>query len=149
MSTLKVNNVQSITKYPPFILNSSGEEVGKFASAWVAFKSDGSILNSSNVISITSLGSATYALSFTPGLRINNPAISGSTKASTNIVHCNIVDSNISNRRNQQSVFGSSVRVVFNDAQGSNTVAAQTGATYYTVSVVGDNAYALPGNILK
>ena len=147
MSTLKVNNVQSITKYAPYILNSSGEEVGKFASAWVAFKDDGSILNSSNVISITSLALGRYKLSLTPNLRINNPAVSGSTMAQTNIVHCNIFDSNISDRRNQMSVFGSSIRVAFKNAIGAG-IEAHEGVTYYTVSVVGDNEYASVGNII-
>lgn len=147
MSTLKVNNVQSITKYAPYILDSSGEEVGKFASAWVAFQDDGSILNSSNVISITFLGAGRYKLSLTPNLRINNPAVSGSTMASTNIVHCNIFDSNISDRRNQMSVFGSSIRVAFKDCTGA-TVTAQEGSTYHTVSVVGDNEYASGGNMV-
>ena len=50
MSTLKVNNVQSITPYPPYILDSSGKEVGKLATAWVSFHSDGTIHNSFNVI---------------------------------------------------------------------------------------------------
>lgn len=147
MSTLKVNNVQSITKYAPYILNSSGEEVGKFASAWVAFQDDGSILNSSNVISITFLANGRYKLSLTPNLRINNPAVSGSTMASTNIVHCNIFDSNISDRRNQMSVFGSSIRVAFKNATGAG-IEAQEGATYHTVSVVGDNEYASGGNMV-
>ena len=147
MSTLKVNRVQSITKYPPFILNSSGEEIGKFASAWVVFKGDGSIYNSSNIISITNSGSAKFQISCTPNLRINNPAISGSTSDGSDVVSCHIFDSGISDRRNQQSVFGSSIRVVFNAANAS-TVSAHTGGTYYSVSVVGDNEYASAGNII-
>tara|TARA_R100000908_G_scaffold59610_1_gene36226 strand:- start:207 stop:653 length:447 start_codon:yes stop_codon:yes gene_type:complete len=147
MSTLKVNNIQSTTQYPPFILNPSGEEIGKLATAWVVFKSDGSIYNSSNIISITSLGSARYVLSFTPGLRINNPAVAGSSNASTNIVHMNILDSNINNDRSQMHVSSSEVRVTFNTSNAS-TVTAQSGSTYYTVSVVGDNAYGGFGNLV-
>ena len=67
--------------------------------------------------------------------------------ASTNIVHCNIFDSNISDKRNQMSVFGSSIRVAFKDCTGT-TVSAQEGSTYHTVSVVGDNEYASGGNMV-
>ena len=145
MSTLKVNNIQSTTLYPPFILNPSGEEIGKLATAWVVFKSDGSIYNSSNIISITTLGSAIYLISFATGLRINNPAVSGSTNASTNIVHCNILDSGINDNRNQQLVFSEGVAVHYRNCNDSTAV-AQENSTYYTISVVGDNAYGGFGN---
>ncbi len=147
MSTLKVNNIQSTTQYPPFILGSGGEEIGKLATAWVVFKNDGSIYNSSNVISITSLGSARFVLSFTPGLRINNPAVAGSTNGSTNSVDMNIFDSNINDNRNHQHAFSSEVRVTFNQANES-TASSQAGSTYYAVSVVGDNAYGGFGNLI-
>lgn len=145
MSTLKVNNVKSITKYPPFILNSSGEEIGKLASAWVVFEGNGDIFNSSNIISITDTGNARYVLSFTPGLRINNPAVSGVTNASTNIVHCNIQNDGTT-ARDRQSIFSSMVRVFFNECNAS-TASGQTAGTYYAVSVIGDNAYGSPGNL--
>lgn len=147
MSTLKVNNIQSTTLYPPFILNPSGEEIGKLATAWVVFKSDGSIYNSSNVISITSLGSAIYLINFATGLRINNPAIAGSTNASTNIVHCNIWDTNVSDRRNQMLVFSEGVAVHYRNCNDS-TPDPQESSTYYTISVVGDNAYGGFGNLI-
>ena len=147
MSTLKVNNIQSTTQYPPFILNPSGEEIGKLASAWVVFKDDGSIYNSSNVISISNVATSRYIISFTPGLRINNPAVAGSTNASSNIVDCNIFDSGINDNRNQQHAFSSFIRVTFNTSNAA-TPANQSGSTYYTVSVVGDNAYGGFGNLV-
>mgnify|MGYP001381853567 FL=1 len=147
MSTLKVNNIQSTTQYPPYILNPSGEEIGKLATAWVVFKSDGSIYNSSNVISITSLGSAVFTISFATGLRINNPAVAGSTNANAASVDMNIWDTGLSDNRNQQLVFSEGVAVRFNNVSGT-TVAAQSASTYYTVSVIGDNAYGGFGNLV-
>ena len=74
MSTLKVNNVQSITKYPPLILGPGGNvEIGKLASSWVAFTDDGTILNSNGVISITAHGSAIYTISFLSLIHISEP----------------------------------------------------------------------------
>ena len=145
MSTLKVNNIQSSTPYPPYILDSSGKEIGKLATAWVSFHSDGTILNSFNVISITASSTNQYVLSFTPGLRINNPAVAGSSNASGNIVHPVIYALNEVNR-NQQYVFSSHLRVRF--VHGVGTVEAQENSTYHTITVIGDNAYGSAGSLM-
>ena len=148
MSTLKVNNVQSITKYPPLIFGPGANvEIGKLASSWVAFTDDGTILNSNGVISITAHGSAIYTISFTPGLRINNPAVAGSSNASTNIVHPVIFANNDINR-NQQYAFSSEVRIAMRNNQNGTTTSAQENSTYHTITVIGDNAYASAGNLI-
>ena len=148
MSTLKVNNIQSITKYPPLIFGPGANvEIGKLASSWVAFTDDGTILNSNGVISITAHGSAIYTISFTPGLRINNPAVAGSSNASTNIVHPVIFANNDINR-NQQYAFSSEVRIAMRFNNDGTTTAAQENSTAHSIIVIGDNAYASAGNLI-
>lgn len=148
MSTLKVNNIQSITKYPPLIFGPGGNvEIGKLASCWVAFTDDGTILNSNGIISITAHGSAIYTISFTPGLRINNPAVAGSSNASGNLVHPVIFAGNDVNR-NQQYAFSSEVRIAMRFNNDGTTTSAQENSTYHTITVIGDNAYASAGNLI-
>tara|TARA_R100000027_G_C2222546_1_gene86550 strand:+ start:38 stop:418 length:381 start_codon:yes stop_codon:yes gene_type:complete len=67
MSTLKAENIQSITTGPPIFKTSAGTEAGQLSKAWVNFDGTGTIAISDdfNVASITDGGTAHYTVNFT------------------------------------------------------------------------------------
>ena len=67
MSTLKAENIQSITTGPPIFKTSAGTEAGQLAKAWVNFNGTGTVAirDDFNVSSITDHGTGEYTLHFT------------------------------------------------------------------------------------
>jgi hypothetical protein len=78
MSTLKAENIQSITTGSPIFKTSSGTEAGQLAKAWVNFTGDGtvSINDDFNVSSITDNGQS-YVLNFSTAFANANYAATG------------------------------------------------------------------------
>ena len=66
MSTLKVANLQNTGSGAPTVKNSSGDEIGQFAKAWVSFNGTGTIAirDDFNVTSLTDNGTGDYAVNF-------------------------------------------------------------------------------------
>jgi len=66
MSTINVSTIQTLTSAAPAFKNSSGTEKGQLTKAWVLFDgSNGTILSSFNVSSITRHSLGQYTVNFT------------------------------------------------------------------------------------
>ena len=81
MSTLKAENIQSITAGPPIFKTSAGTEAGQLARAWVNFDGTGSITinDDFNVNSITDQGAGEYDIVFTTAMSNANYAVAALT----------------------------------------------------------------------
>ena len=87
MSTLKTENIQSITTGPPIFKTNAGTEIGQLARAWVNFDGTGTIAISDdfNVSSITDVGTANYQVNFTNAMpNANYVAVVSSYMAASN-----------------------------------------------------------------
>ena len=76
MSTLKAENIQSITTGPPIFKTSNGTETGQLTKAWVNFDGENTVAISDdfNVSSITDSGTGNYQINFTNDMGNSNYA---------------------------------------------------------------------------
>ena len=76
MSTLKAENIQSITTGPPIFKTSNGTETGQLTKAWVNFDGENTVAISDdfNVSSITDSGTGNYQVNFTNDMGNSNYA---------------------------------------------------------------------------
>ena len=89
MSTLKAENIQSITTGSPIFKTSAGTEIGQLVKAWVHFDGTGTldVKDDFNVSSVTDNGTGNYTVNFTNDMGNGNYAafvssdISGSNSA--------------------------------------------------------------------
>ena len=77
MSTIKVANIQNTGSGAPTVKNSSGTEIGQFASAWVNFNGTGTIAirDDFNVSSLTDNGTGDYTVTYTNAMADTNYAV--------------------------------------------------------------------------
>ena len=81
MSTLKAENIQSITTGPPIFKTSNGTETGQLTKAWVNFNGENTVAISDdlNVSSITDSVTGYYQINFTNSMGNSNYAAVVST----------------------------------------------------------------------
>lgn len=79
MSTLKAENIQSITTGPPIFKTSAGTEIGQLSRAWVNFTGTGTVASndSFNVSSFTDHGTGDYEIHFENAMPSANYVITG------------------------------------------------------------------------
>ena len=84
MSTLKAENIQSITTGPPIFKTSNGTEIGQLAKAWVNFDGTGTVAirDDFNISSIIDNGTGDYTVNFENDMANTNYAVAGSGKRS-------------------------------------------------------------------